>query len=265
MLRSASLFLGGFTLAALEAVADGPAGSEVDELLEASLVRRQSGDGRYELLELVRAFALDQLRISEPASEQRLRHRRYFAAHVTPAGEAFDDGGAPGELAAPLFADHANLRAALEDAIEAGDQTSAIALALGLRPLWIAGTLRREAQELADRLLDRFSVPGAQQVALLRAVSYLDYGPSAPSWHRRLAAVAAEIGDQEALTVATGNLFGLALNARDRDQIRRLRPSLIAQLTPGHDPQVRRLDPLLPGARRVHRRAGSSRPASTPR
>ncbi len=80
VLRSAAVFLGGFTLPALEAVADGPAGAEVDELLEASLVRRQSGDDRYELLQLVRAFALDQLRLSEDASAQRRRHRQYFAA-----------------------------------------------------------------------------------------------------------------------------------------------------------------------------------------
>jgi hypothetical protein len=137
------------------------------------------------------------------------------------------------------LADHANLRGALEGAIDVGDQESAIALGLGMRPLWIAGTLRREAQELTDRLLDRFSVPGAEQVALLRAVSYLDYGPSASGWHRRLAAAAAEAGDQEALTVATGNLFGLALNTRDRDEIRRLRPSLIAssRRTPPRGPR----------------------------
>jgi predicted ATPase/DNA-binding SARP family transcriptional activator len=237
VLRSSAVFLGGFTLPALEAVVDGPIGTELDELLEASLVRRQSGDGRYELLELVRAYARDQLRLSEDASTQRLRHRRYFAAHVGLAGAAFDAGGAPGELAAPLLADHANLRAALEDAIEIGDQSSAIALALGLRPLWIAGTLRREAQELTDRLLDRFSIPGAQQVALLRAVAYLDYGPTAASWHRRLAAVATEIGDQEALTVATGNLFAAALNARDRDEMRRLRPSLLSLITPEASPR----------------------------
>jgi predicted ATPase/DNA-binding SARP family transcriptional activator len=240
VLRSAAVFLGGFTLPALEAVADGPVGSvgsEIDELLEASLVRRQSTDSRYELLQLVRAFALDQLRLSEDASAQQRRHRRYFAALVAPAGSAFDDGGAPGELAAPLLADHANVRAALEDAIEADDQPSAIALALGLRPLWIAGTFRRESQELSERLLDRFAIPGEQQVALLRAVAFIDYGPSAAAWHRRLAAVATEIGDQEALTVATGNLFGQALNARDRDEMRRLRPSLLDLITPEASPR----------------------------
>jgi predicted ATPase/DNA-binding SARP family transcriptional activator len=237
VLRSAAVFLGGFTLPALEAVADGPAGAEIDELLEASLVRRQGTDDRYELLQLVRAFALDQLRVSEDASAQQRRHRQYFAALVAPAGSAFDDGGAPGELAAALLADHANVRAAVEDAIEAGDQPSAIALALGLRPLWIAGTLRRESQELSERLLDRFSIPGEQQVALLRAVAFIDYGPSAAQWHRRLAAVATEIGDQEALTVATGNLFARALNTRDLDEMQRLRPSLLGLISPEASPR----------------------------
>jgi predicted ATPase len=195
VLGSAAVFLGGFTLPALEAVADGPARSQTAELLEASLVRRQTSDGRFELLELVRAFALDELQASERASEARARHRRYFAAHVAPPSVAFDEGGAPGELAAPFLADHANLRAAFEDAIETGDQQSALALALGLRPLWLAGMLRQESQELANRLLDRFSIPGQEEVALLRAVAFLDYSPSAKAWHRRLGGGDAETGN----------------------------------------------------------------------
>ena len=86
---------------------------------------------------------------------------------------------APGELAEPLLADHANLRAALEDAIEHGDEESRVELALGLRPLWLAGMLRQECQELVDRLLGRFSLPGEQEIALLRAVAFLDYSPTA--------------------------------------------------------------------------------------
>jgi hypothetical protein len=45
------------------------------------------------------------------------------------------------------------------------------------------------------------------------------------------AAVAARIGDHEALAVATGNLFGQVLNARDTEEMRRLRPGLLALLT----------------------------------
>jgi len=232
LLRSAAVFLGGFTLPALEAVAGEPVRSQFDELLEASLIRRQIADGRYELLELVRAFALDELQDSGQAAQTRARHRRHFAAHVAPAGEAFDHGEAPGELAAPLLADHANVRSALEDAIEAGDEQSALSLALGLRPVWLEGMLRQEGQELVDRLLERFSIPGEQEIALLRAAAFLDYSPKAKAWHRRLAARAAELGDLEAVATATVNLLGQALNARDLDEMRNLRPQVLALITP---------------------------------
>jgi hypothetical protein len=213
-------------------VLDRRARAELDELLDANLVRRQADSGRFELLELVRAFALDELMTSESASEARARHRRYFASYVATASAAFDQGDAPGELAAPLLADHANLRAALEDAIEAGDQQSTAALALGLRAVWLAGMLRLESQELVERVLDRFSLAAADEVALLRAVAFLDFSPGAKNWHRRLAARAAEVGDQESVAMATCNLFGAALNMRDRDEMVLLRPQLLALATP---------------------------------
>ena len=237
VLRSAAAFLGGFTLAALEAVSGAPARTPTEELLEASLIRRQTDSGRFELLELVRAFAVDELETSGQAPEARARHRHFFAAHVVSASERFDEGGAPGEIAIPLLADHANLRAAFEDSVRAGDETSALGLALGLRPLWLAGMLRQESQELTDRLLDRFSIPGEKEVALLRAVAFLDYGPSAKAWHSRLASRAAEIGDQEALVTGIGNLFSQAINAQDRDEMRSLRPQLLALVTPETSPR----------------------------
>ena len=228
------MFLGGFTAPALEAVAaDGPVRAELDELLEASLVRRQA-DGRFELLELVRAFAAGRVaRRAARMQPARARHRRYFADLVTPGIAAFDDGEAPGELAASMLADHANVREAAEDAIDGrrrGGRRRARARAR-VR-CGSPGMLRQEAHELAERLLDRFEIPGDQEVALLRAVAYLDYSPTAKTWNRRLASAAARIGDHEALALATGNLFGQALNARDLDAMRELRPQLLALITP---------------------------------
>jgi hypothetical protein len=94
--------------------------------------------------------------------------------------------------------------------------------------------LRQEAQELVDRLLGRFSVTAEQEIALLRAVSFVEgFTPAASVWSRRLAARAAELGDQEAVATATGNLFARAINARDRDEMRRMRPVLLAAIVPG--------------------------------
>jgi predicted ATPase/DNA-binding SARP family transcriptional activator len=233
LLRAAGVFLGGFDTAAVEHTAGRPAAGELDELLEASLVRRQAGGRRFELLELVRAFALDELAQTGEVDEARRLHREFFAERVAAASRALDAGTSPGESAAPFLADHANLRAALENAIEVRDQRSAVALALGLRPLWFAGMLRQEGQELVGRMLERFSLAPAQEIALLRAVSFLEgFTPSASAWTRRLVARASELGDREALAMATGNLFGRAVNARDRDEMLRLRPSLLEVITP---------------------------------
>jgi predicted ATPase/DNA-binding SARP family transcriptional activator len=232
VLRCASVFLGGFTEASLEAVTGRPVRSHLEELLEASLVQRQHDDTRYALLELVRAFASNELDLGGTSAEALARHGAYFAAHVASANQAFNAGVAPGEIAAPLLVDHANLLAAFDHAIEARDEAAAVPIALGLRPLWLAGMLRQESQDVVDRLLARFPVSGTVEVALLRAVAFLDYGPSANIRHRQLANRALEIGDLDVVTTATGNIFGHALNTRNREEMRRLRSELTALITP---------------------------------
>ncbi|MGN6870178.1 MAG: BTAD domain-containing putative transcriptional regulator [Solirubrobacteraceae bacterium] len=231
--RCTGVFLGGLDGAALSAVVGRPLGAELDELLETSLVRRQAGVRRFELLELVRAFALGELERAGELAPARARHREYFAGCAARASKALDAGTSPGESAAPLRADHANVRAALDSALDAGDESSVIALALGLRAVWFAGMLRQEAQELVARTLERFPIPPESEIALLRAVSFVEgFTPGASAWTRRLVARAAERGDHEARATATGNHFGRALNARDHDDMRRLRPMLLAVLTP---------------------------------
>ena len=138
-LRHASVFRGGLPLAAaLEAVTDSPVRAEINEL-------RAGGED----------------------DAARARHRRYFAALVAPADRGVRRRRArPASSPRPLLADHANVREAAEDAITAGDEEAAVTLALGSRPMWLAGMLRQEAHELAERLLDRFEIPGDREVAL---------------------------------------------------------------------------------------------------
>jgi predicted ATPase/DNA-binding SARP family transcriptional activator len=235
-LRGTGVFIGGFAPDALEAVVGWSPANELAELRDASLVRRPADSGRFELLELVRAFALDACLDAGELADGRARHRRYFAELVAPGSAAFDGGAAVGELSVPLRADHANLRAAFADAVEQGDQESAAGLALGLRPLWISGYLRQESGELVERLLGRFSISGEQELALLRILAALE--DPAANWQRRFADRAAELGDQESLGVATTQLFAGAINARDYDEMRRLRPVLLGLIAPGTSPRV---------------------------
>jgi predicted ATPase/DNA-binding SARP family transcriptional activator len=235
-LRSAGVFLGGFTAAALEAVIGWKPVAELAELRESSLVRRQADAGRFELLELVRAFARDRCRDAGEAEEVQARHRRYFAELIAPAGPAFDDGAAVGQLSVPFRADHANLRTAFIDAVEQGDQDSATMLALGLRPMWIAGNLRQESGEFAELLLGRFSISGADELSLLRIVAALEH--PAGKWQRMFVDRAAALGDNEALGVGTTQLFADALTARDRDEMARLHPVLLSLIAPDTSPRV---------------------------
>jgi predicted ATPase len=232
VLCGAAVFLGGFTLPALEAVSGGGVGPQLEELLEASLVRRTPEEDRFELLELVRAFSLGELRTRGQEAQARERHRQYFRAQIAPAGAAFTKHGFA-ELERGLLRDHANVRAALEDAIEVGDEESAVAIALGLRPLWLRGALRQECHELVGRVLDRFSIDGAAEVALLWVAALVDFGPTGYPWLRRTAARAAEIGDRETVAIVAGNMFARALNAQDHQQIEQLRPELHAILSSG--------------------------------
>jgi predicted ATPase/DNA-binding SARP family transcriptional activator len=229
VLRWAGVFRGGFTPEALCAVAGRDASGELESLVEASLVRRRPEDGRFALLELVRAFALEELEASGEAVDARAYHRRYFASLVAPASEAFQRGSPPGEVAAPLIAEHANLRAALDDAIDAADTECALGLALGLRPLWWSAFLQREADELIERVLDRFEVAAEHEIALLHAMAWLA-GPTGRAMQERLAARAVELGDKAALGVALYNMFRGAINDRDLYEIGRLKPALLELL-----------------------------------
>jgi hypothetical protein len=205
---------------------------ELESLVDASLVRRRPEDGRFAVLELVRAFALEELEASGEAVAARAYHRRYFASLVAPASEAFQRGDPPGEVAAPLIAEHANLRAALDDAIDGADAECAVGLALGLRPLWWSAFLQREAEELIERVLARFDVAGEQEIALLRAMAHLaGLGPAGRAMSERLAARAVELGDVEALSAALHDPFFAAINNRDLDEIRRLKLVLLDLLT----------------------------------
>lgn len=236
VLRAAGAFRGGFTAAALEAMVGRTITAELIELREASLVRRLAGEDRFELLELVRAFAREQLQEAGETATIEARHRRYFAELVPSASASFDAGTAVGHLSVPLRADHANFRAAFDSAVDAEDQESGVALALGLRPLWIAGNLGHESGEFAERLLGRFQISGEDELALLRVVAALEQ-PSG-KWQRRFVERAAELGDREALGIATTQLFADAITARDRAEMGRLHPVLLSLISPETSPRV---------------------------
>ena len=142
MLRRLSVFAGGWTLDAAEAVCigDDVIASEVLDLLtrlvDKSLVvaEEHDGRGRYRLLETIRQYGRDRLMESGDAEHVRTRHRDFFFVLLEEAGLRL--GWHAGEEAGPglgwhagpeqaswldqLEAEYDNLRAAMEWALGTG-------------------------------------------------------------------------------------------------------------------------------------------------
>ncbi|MFJ5213093.1 BTAD domain-containing putative transcriptional regulator [Streptomyces sp. NPDC088354] len=172
VLRRVSVFAGGWTLAAAEAVCAGPpdgvpgaAGIDADDVLDllASLadksllvVRRPEGGTargtRYLLLQTIRAYAAD--RAAEAGETEWLR-RAHAACFLDLALTADPHLRRAEQLdwLDRLAADHDNLHSALRGAVAAGDTAVALRLLAALCTYWMLRGMRYEGAQPAVELL----------------------------------------------------------------------------------------------------------------
>jgi ATP/maltotriose-dependent transcriptional regulator MalT len=144
--RRLSVFAGGWTLKASEAVVSGEGVEEgevldlLSRLLEKSLIAAKGSDlggVRYRLLEPVRQYAREKLEESGEAEEVRRRHAGLFLTLVEEAEQGLGDSE-QGEWLERLEAEHDNMRAALSWAIEREDAESGLRFAAAMRWFWYA-------------------------------------------------------------------------------------------------------------------------------
>ena len=156
LFRRLSVFAGGWTLEAAEAVCSGEAlnsdgGRDVLDLLlslvDASLVVAEGAGGargaegdppeppRYRLLETLRHYAAERLEESAEGETLREHHVRYY---ITLARQETEALGRPevGSALDRLEQEHDNLRAALRLLVERGDAARGLSLATTLNPFW---------------------------------------------------------------------------------------------------------------------------------
>lgn len=165
----ASVFSGGFDLAALEAVAcddDLPAAAlpdVVDGLVAKSVLVRESveigGVARFHMLESLREYGGARLAESGAAAPYVERHRRWYAGLVeTVAGELF--GPDQVDWFARLRADHDNLAAALERLThDPADAADGLRMASTLQHHWVMTGRFGEGRAWVERLLSRLPAP----------------------------------------------------------------------------------------------------------
>lgn len=225
--RRLSVFVGGFSVEAANAVIeDGASLSLIGSLADKSLLRREPGD-RFRLLDTVREYALERLAedVAEQATAQR-RHARHYTELVEAAnGELF--GPAEADALARFELEHGNVRAAFAFTIAAREGELALRLAAASRRFWYVHGHFAEGLAALDAALE--IAPDAEdsiRANILNGAGILaaeqgDYGAARRSW-QRCAQVARKMADRGLLARAFGNLGRLDIFEGDYDSARRL-------------------------------------------
>jgi predicted ATPase/DNA-binding CsgD family transcriptional regulator len=176
LLRRLSVFAGGWTLEAAEAVCagEGIGGADVLDLLTSLfdkslvLVDRRKGETRYRLLETIREYAREKARESAESVTVERRHLEWYL-HVAEQGQSELRG--PGQEAwlERLEAENDNLRAALEWSAGQTDGLDAeMRLAGALRWFWFIRGYWSEGRRWLEAVLVRSR--GVPSVALTRVL-----------------------------------------------------------------------------------------------
>lgn len=228
LLQRLSVFAGGWTMDAAEAVCsgDGVDNWEVLDLLtllcDKSLVvaDQMERHSRFRLLETVRQYAHDKLAQSEGDARVRMRHSQYF---LKVAEEADAKLTAAEQIRSlnRLEAEHENLLASLDWGLSAADSQWALRLCGALGEFWIMQGRLSEGRDWFERVLRKTDTeaPTSQRVKALNAAGALalyqgDF-VAAREGHEAALSVARELADQHGIAAALAGLGLLALSVGD--------------------------------------------------
>jgi non-specific serine/threonine protein kinase len=120
----------------------------ISRLIDKSLVfvtNRSEGDWRYRLLETVRQYAHEKLRLFDDAADVRARYVEYYLDLSETVEPVLNTAERPSRLAS-LERDHGNFRAAIERALQAGNGGDAARLASALFWFWFHRGYWREGR-----------------------------------------------------------------------------------------------------------------------
>jgi non-specific serine/threonine protein kinase len=184
LFRRLSVFAGGWTLGAAEAVGagDGVEGEDaldllsrlVDKSLVVAEVRRERSP-RYRFLEPVRQYARERLERSEEANAVRLRHALWFLALAEEA-EPELRREQQGLWLERLETEHDNLRAAIQCLLEGDDTEPALRLCGALGDFWhMRGYLSEGRRWLEAALKKTGDGPASVRTKVLSKAAFMGW------------------------------------------------------------------------------------------
>jgi tetratricopeptide (TPR) repeat protein len=208
LLRSLSVFAGGFTIEAALAVGGGPqARDTLISLVDKSLVTWDHDAGRYRFLHTIRRFAADRLEERSESLGAQAAHAAFY--HSLACGSERElTGPDQARMLELLSLDHDNLRRALGhllDQVEGVD--AALSMLAALRRYWFLRSDLVEWTSHIEGLLQREDprvsavVRGKALVAATLAAAYVD-APAAHRWGEMGLVVAQSAGDLQTASEA---------------------------------------------------------------
>ena len=227
LFQRVSVFVGGCTFDAIEAVAEGHSTHVLDllgSLLDKSLLREMEdriGEPRFIMLELLREFGLEQLLTSREGETIRLRHANFFLGLAEQA-EVKLESAEQVEWINRMEEEHDNLRAALEwskGAEGAGEICLRLAGTLGL--FWEARGYFSEGRERLSAILSTDIARGktAARAKLLARAAELAYRQSdyaaTVEFAEESLAIGREVGDKPGTASVLIKLANAATEAGD--------------------------------------------------
>jgi len=165
LFASLSIFAGGCTLGAAEAVAHADVDT-LQSLFDKSLVRRSAG--RYWMLETIRGYAAERLAESGDAEAVAAAHAAYFL-DLAEAANLDQFSEEPSAGLSGFVEERANVLAALEWALRTGDAELGLRFAVALGTFWVVGD-PREGMRWFEAFFDLESaLPAGLRATALRA------------------------------------------------------------------------------------------------
>ena len=226
-----TIFSGGRTLEAVEAVCDAAGDLPVDafegvsSLLDKSLLRQEEGpesEPRFVMLETIHEYAREKLQESGEAEEIGRAHTEYFLALAEEA-EPELTGPDQAEWMERLEAEHDNLRAALSRSLEGEDPELGLRLANALSYFWFVRGYWSEGRGwLEEALAGNAGDQAEARAKALRVLANLaveqgDYERAETSAEEALA-LFRELGDEKGVSDSLGELGWVSLFRGDYER-----------------------------------------------
>jgi predicted ATPase/class 3 adenylate cyclase len=255
-----SVFTGGWTLASAEAVADPEAQGpdlldQLTALVDQSLVTRTeaaTGEPRFSMLETIREFGREQLPAGGELEPVARRHAQHFLG-LAVAAEPHLAGADQGEWLDRCELEHANLRAALRWAIDAGETGRAQEAAGAISRFWQRRGHLTEGRRWLEELL---ALPSGQGRTRARAKALAGAGgiawwqedlEAARRYYEEALAIERELGDPAGIAQALYNQAFVVAAGGDFDgAFGLLEESLELARRAGDEPAAARAEWMLP-------------------